>query len=109
MVKQWDVREISLDTGVAAGTINDLISFEYTNDREATHIETVRNVVGYNLKYPKPTWNMKIRITSNSIAALITARNQDKLFVITFTAPGTKVVCYDSIINKINFGVFHVA
>ena len=67
-VKQWDVRDISCSVGGVL--VDDFIAFTFNNTREVTHIETVREVVGYNLGYPKPTWEIHLRSTSDGLNEL---------------------------------------
>lgn len=101
-VKQWDVRDIACTVGGVL--VDDFIAFEFNNTREVTHIETVREVVGYNLGYPKPTWSIHIRSTSDGMDELNRMRHEDRLLDIVFTAPSIMITVIGAIIREINWG-----
>jgi len=102
---KWDVRDIRLhafDT-----TVDDFTSFEYNNDREVTHIESLRGVVGFNLHHIKPTWAIRLRVTSKIMSKFIKAKRQNLLFQISFSVSGyINVDCTSCIITQINTGTF---
>ena len=101
-VKQWDVRDIACTVGGIL--VDDFIAFEFNNTREVTHIESVREVVGYNLGYAKPTWSIHLRSTSDGMDELNKIRFEDRLMDIVFTAPSIMITAIGAIIRDIQWG-----
>jgi len=104
-VVKWDVRDINLTA--FGSVVDDFTSFEYNNDREVTHIETLRGVVGFNLHHIKPTWAIRMRITSSMMSQFIKAKRYNYLFNITFAVSDyIEVDCTSCLITQINTGTF---
>jgi hypothetical protein len=101
-VKQWDVRDISCT--VAGVLIDDLVSFEYTNARNITHIMSIREAVGYNLGATQPTFGIHIRSTSGSLPSLNKLKEEDRLCNVVLTAPSIMITCFAGIIGNIPLG-----
>lgn len=101
-VKQWDVRDIACTVGGVL--VDDFVAFEFNNTRDVTHIETVREVVGYNLGYAKPTWAIHLRSTSDGMNELNRIRFEDRLVDIVFTAPCLMITAIGAIIRDIAWG-----
>jgi len=102
MAKIWDKDEVSVSIGGVE--VDDLISFNYDNEAEITHIETVKGVVGYNKKYPKPKWSVKCRATSEALAQISAFKNDGDVINVTFKATGLTVNVQDAVITKIDPG-----
>lgn len=104
MAVEWDVKDVSCSIGGIE--VTDFISFSYDNEVEITHIETVKGVVGYNKKYPKPKWTVKCRVDPDVLNQLQQWKN-DKTVLdqpVTFKAPGMTINCLNPIITKIDVG-----
>ncbi|AKG90974.1 hypothetical protein GAH_01747 [Geoglobus ahangari] len=80
------------------------MSFSYNNEVKITHIETAKGVVGYNKKYPKPSWSVKCRITSEALAQISAFKNNGDVINVTFRATGLTVNVHDAVITKIDPG-----
>ncbi len=102
MAKEWKSEEVSVSIGGVE--VDDLLSFNYDNEVEITHIETVKGVVGYNKKYAKPKWSVKCRATSEALAQISAFKNNGDLINVTFRATGLTVKCIDAVITKIDAG-----
>ena len=102
MAKEWYSKEVSVSIGGVE--VDDVLSFSYNNEVEITHIETVRGVIGYNKKYPKPSWSVKCRITSEALAQISAFKNNGDIINVTFKATGLTVNVQEAVITKIGVG-----
>ena len=102
MAKIWNSDEVAVSIGGVE--VDDVLSFTYNNETEITHIEMPKGVVGYNKKYSKPTWSVKCRITSESLAQISAFKNNGDLINVTFKATGLTVNVQDAVITKIDPG-----
>jgi len=100
--KVFDAREVGCTIGGLV--VDDFVEFKHKNDLEVSHIGNIKEMSGYNIKPPKPSWSVVVKETSKTLAEIAAMRDESKIVEVVYTSPTRTVTCLACIIGTIDYG-----